>query len=79
MDFFYTHKMGCCRLIGLMGAIETGSHLDEDGVNHVSVKAFRLDPTLAQRECIISLDGERMPHAPIEVRIWRKILNIVCK
>ena len=69
---------------GGMGSIAGSS--PDDGVvrghsqdiQSLKVKALRLDPTLAYRECVVALDGERLPMKPLEVRVWRKVLNVIC-
>jgi diacylglycerol kinase family enzyme len=79
LDLMFTRSISCCSLLGLMTAMESGAHLAADDLQSVKVKALRLDPTLAYRECIISLDGERLPVKPAELRVWRKVINVICR
>ena len=59
-----------------------GKHIDREEAEYVKVKAFRLDPRAAVgdswRTSDIGVDGERLSSQPIDVRVYRGVMNALC-
>ena len=54
---------------------EKGDHIVSKEVEFCKVKAIRVDPKVGEH-CDLSVDGEHIPFAPLEMRHWRGILQI---
>lgn len=71
----------CCSLLGIFLDIEKGEHLHHDPLHYVKVKGVRLTPidSGSGRVSLLGIDGERIPYKPLELRVWRGILNFICR
>ena len=59
----------------LMLQFDSGSHIVSKEVEFVKVKAIRVEPERGEH-CDLSIDGEHLPFAPLEMRHWRGILQV---
>ena len=80
IDLLFVRHMsglGAFRMFMKMG---DGTHTRRPEVEYVKVKAIRLSPHAAQgEECNMSVDGEKCPYSPVEMRQWRGILQMHSK
>lgn len=63
-------------MVELMGAFETGKHIDYPDVNRLHVKAFRLVPGM-ERPGHVAVDGEEVEYGPVQGEIFPSLANIM--
>jgi diacylglycerol kinase family enzyme len=68
----------CCNILGTFLAIESGEHISKPIVEYIKVRALRLQPRSA-RSCELNVDGERVGSNAMELRVFRGILNFICR
>jgi len=52
------------KVLKILTRLETGQHLDVPGMEHVLVKAFRIEPL--SEKGIVTVDGEQVEYGPIQ-------------
>ena len=73
----YVQHISRLASIKLMSSFDTGGHLLNKHLDFVKVRAVRVEPEAG--DCDLCVDGEHCPYAPLEMRIWRGILQVHSK
>jgi diacylglycerol kinase family enzyme len=90
LDFYYIKNISRLELLDMLTTITNGTHANVPCVEHLQCKGIRLDPTIgcvegsdvnsgSDHSSLMSLDGERIPLRPIEMRVWGGIINLICR
>lgn len=70
-------------MLKVLTSAETASHLDDEHVEYIKVKAFRLEPLPgddqggAESEGVLMVDGERLPYGPLQAEIMPGLANVL--
>lgn len=78
IDVYYIRNIGRCSLLGLFLGMESGTHVSNRNIKSVKARGLRLTPR-ADRRSEITVDGERMPYKPTEVRVFQGVINLLAK
>jgi diacylglycerol kinase family enzyme len=78
MELYFVRKIPKLSMLSLLLNIEAGTHMDNEHMARLRVKAIRITPHDA-RISNIAVDGERVPCKPIEIRVFRGVLNLLAR
>ena len=78
VDLTWVRRSGCCPVLSLFLNMEKGEHTDSEVLEYVKARAVRLVPGNVERECLMGIDGERIPMKPLDLRVFRGVLNVFC-
>jgi len=79
LDLALITNLSKARLATMFLTIEKGKHLSEGAIEYVKVTGVRLNPLKSARPCEMGVDGEHLGYQSIELRMFRGILNWVCR
>jgi len=79
LDLAIISDISKARLASMFLTIEKGKHLSEGAIEYVKVTGLRLNPKKSARPCELGIDGEHTGYQSIELRVFRGILNWVCR
>lgn len=84
---FIKEGISRANLLNLFQKTEEGTHLESDLIEHVKIKAFRLEPLTFdanttgngnyQNSGIMMIDGERVPYGAIQGEMVPKMANVL--
>jgi len=77
LDLLLIRQSSRLALLSAFINIETGGHVSKECVEYYKIKGLKIIPN--NSNCPFSVDGERLNTQPLEMRIWRGILNIHAK
>ena len=78
MELYFVRDIPRAKVISLFLNLESGGHLSNEHIHRIRVKALRITPTDG-KESQLTVDGERLPYKPVEVRVFRGVLNLLAR
>lgn len=78
MELYFVRSIPRGAVINLFLNLETGQHMSNEHIHRVRIKALRITP-LDAKESQLTVDGERLPYKPVEVRVFRGVLNLLAR
>lgn len=79
LDLAFVRAISSWSIAKLFVQMETGGHVDHDDMSTVKVKGLRLTPHPSAPRSELNVDGERLPYKPIELRVFRGVLNVLAR
>jgi diacylglycerol kinase family enzyme len=75
---YIIRSIGRFNLLSTFLQLENAGHTDNAHIACVKAKGLRIRPT-DDKKSMLTLDGELLPYKPLELRVFRGVLNLLAR